>query len=147
MREIQTMFDGPMYLISPKRKRIIDVMCEALETGDILSNQQLAERAGVSEKTIQRFLKDEAHGGVLQAYLNYMVEANLVEIFAALIRRAKTGSSKSQELLFRTIGLLKENKTDLIQVFNIDNKQQVFFSDADIDQMLQGYSGTKGLKP
>jgi AcrR family transcriptional regulator len=148
MREIQTMFDGPMYLISPKRKRILDVMAETFETGEILSTKQLAERAGVSEKTVKRFLKDEAHGGVLQASLNYLVESNLVEIFAALIRRSKSGSQKSQELLFKTIGLLKENKPDIVNIFNFnDNRQQAIITDKTIDSILEGYTGAKGLKP
>lgn len=148
MREIQTMFDGPMYLISPKRKRILDVMAETFETGEILSTKQLAERAGVSEATVKRFLKDEAHGGVLQTSLNYLVESNLLEIFAALIRRSKTGSQKSQELLFKTIGLLKENRADIINVFNLnDNRQQAIITDKAIDTILEGYVDLKELKP
>jgi len=77
-----------------------------------------------------------------------MVESNLVEIFAALIRRSKSGSQKSQELLFKTIGLLKDNKPDLIQVFNFnDNRQQAIITDRAIDDILEGYSGTRGIKP
>jgi hypothetical protein len=148
MREIRFEHDTPLFVISPSQKNILDVISEVLETGEILTNKQIAERAGCSLQTVRRFLKDQNHGQVLQASLNYMVESNLVEIFAALIRRSKTGSQKSQELLFKTIGLLKDNKPDLIQVFNFnDNRQQAIITDRAIDDILEGYSGTRGIKP
>ena len=148
MREIRFEHDTPLFVISRSQKNILDVISEVLETGEILTNKQIAERAGCSLQTVRRFLKDQNHGQVLQASLNYMVESNLVEIFAALIRRSKTGSQKSQELLFKTIGLLKDNKPDLIQVFNFnDNRQQAIITDRAIDDILEGYSGTRGIKP
>ena len=77
-----------------------------------------------------------------------MVESNLVEIFAALIRRSKTGSQKSQELLFKTIGLLKDNKPDIVNIFNFtDNRQQAIITDKTIDSILEGYTDMKGIKP
>lgn len=148
MREIRFEHDTPLFVISRSQKNILDVISEVLETGEILTNKQIAERAGCSLQTVRRFLKDQNHGQVLQASLNYMVESNLVEIFAALIRRSKTGSQKSQELLFKTIGLLKDNKPDLIQVFNFnDNRQQAIITDRAIDDILEGYCGTRGIKP
>ena len=148
MREIRFEHDTPLFVISRSQKNILDVISEVLETGEILTNKQIAERAGCSLQTVRRFLKDQNHGQVLQASLNYMVESNLVEIFAALIRRSKTGSQKSQELLFKTIGLLKDNKPDLIQVFNFnDNRQQAIITDKTIDSILEGYTDMKGIKP
>ena len=139
MREIQTRTNGPVYFISRDRKKILDVLAEALEEGKTLSNKQLAERAGVSLKTVQRFLKDESHGGVLQASLNYLVESNLTEIFGALIRKSKAGNAKSQELLFKTIGLLREQKENITYVFNLFNEgEKASLTDADISALLGG---------
>lgn len=148
MREIRFEHDTPLFVISPSQKNILDVISEVLESGEILTNKQIAERAGCSLQTVRRFLKDQNHGQVLQASLNYMVESNLVEIFAALIRRSKGGSQKSQELLFKTIGLLHENKPQLIQIFNVnDNRQTAIITDKSLDALLDGYTDMKGIKP
>jgi hypothetical protein len=148
MREIRFEHDTPLFVISPSQKNILDVISEVLESGEILTNKQIAERAGCSLQTVRRFLKDQNHGQVLQASLNYMVESNLVEIFAALIRRSKSGSQKSQELLFKTIGLLRDNKPEIVNIFNFtDNRQQAIITDKSLDALLDGYTDMKGVKP
>ena len=46
MREIRFEHDTPLFVISPSQKNILDVISEVLETGEILTNKQIAERAG-----------------------------------------------------------------------------------------------------
>jgi hypothetical protein len=71
-----------------------------------------------------------------------MVERSLVDIFGSLIRKSKEGHHKSQELLFKTIGLLKENYPSIVNIFNIGVDEK-FLSESEIRELLGGGGGAK----
>ena len=132
MREIQTVSDGSVYLLSPAEKKILEVICEAEGP---LSTTQICERAGCTTRTYRNFMNRPNFRALLQPALNYMVERSLLDIFGSLIQNAKAGRTKSQELLFKTIGLLKENYPSIVNIFNI-GVDEGFLTEAEIDSLL-----------
>ena len=135
MREIQTETDGTLYLLSAAERRILEVIGESERP---LSVKEICQRAGCTTRTYHYFMNRPNFRSLLMPALNYLVEKNLVQIFGTLIMKAKQGSQKHQELLFKTIGLLRENKEQVIQVFNFfeSPEEQKYLTEERIDQLL-----------
>ena len=124
MRALVTRTDGVQYLLSKKERDILEVIAEAEKP---LSIAEICERACCTKKTYQNFMNRKNFRDLLGPCLNYLVERNLVPIVGSLVSRSKQGSVKHQELLFKLLGLLKDNRPELIQIFNFGQKEEEDF--------------------
>ena len=134
MRAIVTRTDGIQYLLSKKERDILEVIAEAEKPLTIV---EICERAGCTTKTYQNFMNRKDFRELLGPCLNYLVEKNLIPIVASLVSRSKQGSQKHQELLFKLLGLLKENHPALVQIFNFgQEKEEGLMTEAEINKLL-----------
>ena len=125
--------DGELFLLSDKEKAILEVISEAERS---LSVKEICDRAGCTTRTYQYFMSRKNFRSLLAPALNYMVEQSLIPIFGSLLSKARNGSQKHQELLFKVLGLLRENRTEITNIFNIFQKEDKWLSEGEIDQLL-----------
>lgn len=134
MRALMTRTDGVQYLLSRKEKNILEVIAEAERP---LTVNEISERAGCTTKTYQNFMSKSNFRELLVPALNYLVERNLISIVGSLIANSKRGSQKHQELLFKLIGMLRDNRPELIQIFNFGReKEESLMTEAEVNKLL-----------
>lgn len=134
MREL-TVSDGDLYLLSPKEKAVLEVICEAEKP---LTTLEICERAGCNVRTYQRLMRRKNFRSLLAPCLNYMIESSLIPIFGSLLSKSRAGSQKHQELLFRVLGFLRENKQEIYQILNVFGapEDQKYLTDERISELL-----------
>lgn len=133
MRAIQTRTDGIHYLLSKKERDILEVIAEAEKPLTIV---EICERASCTTKTYQNFMNKKNFRELIAPALNYLIEKNLIPIVGSLLSKSKQGSVKHQELLFKLLGLLKENHPALVQIFNFGAQEEDLMSEAEINKLL-----------
>ena len=134
MREIVTRTDGIQYLLSKKERDILEVIAEAEKPLTIV---EICERAKCTTKTYQNFMNKKNFRDLLGPCLNYLVEKNLPLIVGSLVSRSKQGSQKHQELLFRLLGLLRDNRPEIVNIFNFGQKEEAgLMSEEEVNKLL-----------
>lgn len=69
---------------------------------------QIAEQAGVSEKTLRRWRSSETFQRQLQRMILMSVNEDLNDIMSVMVEKAKSGNNKSAELVLKSLGVLQE---------------------------------------
>ena len=134
MKTLMTRTDGVQYLLSRKEKSILEVISEQEKP---LTIKEICERAGCTTKTYQNFMNRKDFRELLGPCLNYLVEKNLPLIVGSLVSRSKQGSQKHQELLFRLLGLLRDNRPEIVNIFNFGQKEEAgLMSEEEVNKLL-----------
>lgn len=77
---------------------------------DKRTKEQKAQAAGITYKTLWEWMKDERFVGYLNAQIDKYTDAEVAEVWKALIRKCKQGDVSAIKLFFELKGMYQEKK-------------------------------------
>jgi hypothetical protein len=106
----------------------------ALPKSERPMNKEIAKQAGVSERTLRGWKKEEKFRQLIDQNVKNAVRDKMPDVLQTLVQRAIEGSAKHAELLLKYQGLLKEShQHEIVQVPSRHDLDEFDRFDADLE--------------